>query len=312
MVSVPHERTFAPRTFRPLRLLNTYTGHRSAVYALAPAAEPGTFFSAGSDGTVVRWNCGTPNDGTGIAQLPRPVFSVCHMNYHILAGLDDGAIHVLDLITQREVRNLRLHAKGAFALLPLNANTLLASAGGEGSIGLWHWPAMELARQIPLGSAKVRGLALSNDGQWLAASCNDGFVRILDTIDFNELITLNAHVDGAYGLAFHPTKQVLITGGRDGHMRAWRMHGQWAQVLDVPAHQGSIYSIAFSPDGRYLATASRDKTAKVWDAQSLEPLARLDRAAGGHTHSVNALLWLPDGSLVTAGDDKRIVQWQVP
>ena len=116
MVSVPHERTFAPRTFRPLRLLNTYTGHRSAVYALAPAAEPGTFFSAGSDGTVVRWNCGTPNDGTGIAQLPRPVFSVCHMNYHILAGLDDGAIHVLDLITQREVRNLRLHAKGAFAL----------------------------------------------------------------------------------------------------------------------------------------------------------------------------------------------------
>ncbi|MBK6776707.1 MAG: hypothetical protein IPG74_13030 [Flavobacteriales bacterium] len=130
-----------------MRLLNTYTGHRSAVYALAPAAEPGTFFSAGSDGTVVRWNCGTPNDGTGIAQLPRPVFSVCHMNYHILAGLDDGAIHVLDLITQREVRNLRLHAKGAFALLPLNANTLLASAGGEGSIGLWHWPAMELARR---------------------------------------------------------------------------------------------------------------------------------------------------------------------
>lgn len=312
MVSAPHERTFAPRTFRPLQLLNTYTGHRSAVYALAPAAEPGTFFSTGSDGTVVRWNCSTPNDGIGIAQLPRPVFSMLRLNEHVLTGSDDGAIHVLDLEEQREVRNLRLHAKGVFALLPVNANTLLATAGGEGSIGLWHWPAMELARQIPLSSAKVRGLALSNDGQWLAASCNDGFVRILDTTDFNELITLNAHVDGAYGLAFHLTKQVLITGGRDGHMRAWRMHGQWEQVLDIPAHQGSIYSIAFSADGRYLATASRDKTAKVWDAQSLEPIARLDRATGGHTHSVNVLRWLPDGSLLTAGDDKRIVQWQVP
>ncbi|MFZ1687432.1 MAG: WD40 repeat domain-containing protein [Flavobacteriales bacterium] len=292
--------------------ISVFAGHRSAVYALARLGSADTFLSAGSDGTLVRWDLDLPAVGHGVAQLPRPVFSMLALDGLILAGLDDGAIHALDTAAKSEVRHLRLHAKGVFSSLAVQEGTLIASAGGEGSIGLWRWPAMELLRQIPLGDAKVRGLALSNDGHWLAASCNDGSVRVLDTVYYNELITLNAHVGGSYGVAFHPDKPALLTGGRDGHLRAWRMEGSWGKVLDVPAHQGSIYTIAFSPDGRHVATASRDKTAKVWDATSLEPVARLDRASGGHTHSVNALLWLEDGTLLTASDDKRIVRWTKP
>ena len=296
----------------PMQVIAAFTGHRSAVYALAPDRDAGSFLSAGSDGTIVRWDRDLPTEGQGIAQLPRPIFSMLTVDDRVIAGLDDGAIHVLDTAGKSEVRHLRLHTKGVFGLLSVQQGALIVSAGGEGSIGLWQWPAMELLRQIPLCDAKVRGLALSSDGQWLAASCNDGFVRVLDTTHFNELITLNAHANGAYGIAFHPGKPVLITGGRDGHLRAWRMQGNWEKVLDVPAHQGSIYTIAFSPDGKYIATASRDKTAKVWEAESLEPIARLDRIAGGHTHSVNTLMWLSDGTLLTAGDDKRIVRWAKP
>ncbi|MEO8069079.1 MAG: WD40 repeat domain-containing protein [Flavobacteriales bacterium] len=295
-----------------MRAIASFTGHRSAVYALVQGQEPGTFLSAGSEGAVVRWNCGQPAEGEGVAQLPRPVFSLFLQNNTLLAGSDDGALHVLDTATRREVRDLRLHAKGVFAMTFTQQGNFVASAGGEGAVGLWKWPTMELVRQLPLSEAKVRGLALSPDGNWLAASCNDGMVRVLDTTNYNELITLNAHEGGAYGVAFHPAKPVLLTGGRDGHMRAWRMQGNWDQALDIAAHQGSIYSIAFSPDGRNIATSSRDKTAKVWDASSLKATARLDRVAGGHTHSVNALLWLADGTLLTAGDDKRIVQWAMP
>lgn len=295
-----------------MQSIAAFAGHRSAVYALARDRDAHRFLSAGSDGTVVRWEVGLPTDGLGIAQLPRPVFSMLVVDDRVIAGLDYGAIHVLDTATKSEVRHLRLHGKGVFSLLPIQQGALIASAGGDGSVGLWQWPSLELLRQIPLCDAKVRGLALSSDGHWLAATCNDGFVRVLDTTNFNELITLKAHTDGAYGIAFHPRKPVLLTGGRDGHLRAWRMHGNWEKVLDIPAHQGSIYHIAFSPDGKFIATASRDKTAKVWDAESLEPIARLDRIAGGHTHSVNTLLWLSDGTLLTAGDDKRIVQWTKP
>lgn len=287
-----------------------YTGHRGGVYTVLKETRS-TFLSGGSDGTVVRWHTGSNAEGSAVAQLPRPIFSLARQGDRIVAGLDDGSLHVLDMAARTEARNLSLHSKGVFACAWSGDGARLLSIGGEGSLAIWRWPSMELVRQIPLSEAKLRAAAISTNGHWLAASANDGRVHVLDTADFNELITLDAHAGGAYGLAFHPIKPVLLTGGRDGKLCAWKMDGQWKRVLEVPAHQGSIYGVAFSPDGGRLATASRDKTIKIWDAASLDPLHKLDRTTGGHTHSVNALVWMDDGSLVSAGDDKRVLQWVI-
>ncbi|QQR86524.1 MAG: WD40 repeat domain-containing protein [Flavobacteriales bacterium] len=285
-----------------------HSGHRGGVYAVVKETRS-TFLSAGSDGTVVRWQTGSATEGIAVAQLPRPVFSLAQRDNLMVAGLDDGSVHVLDTATRAETRNLTLHSKGVFACAWTDNGARLLSLGGEGSLAVWHWPTMDLERQILLSEAKLRCAAISTNGHWLAVSANDGRVHVLDTADFNELITLDAHEGGAYGLAFHPTKPVLLTGGRDGKLCAWKMDGQWKRVLEIPAHQGSIYSAMFSPDGSRLATASRDKTIKVWDATSMDPLMKLDRSNGGHTHSVNALVWLSDQWLVSVGDDKRVLQW---
>ena len=286
------------------------SGHRGGVYALMKEAGA-TFLSAGSDGTVVRWQVGSSAEGIAVAHLPRPVFSLAQRGNLVVAGLDDGSVHVLNTGTRTETRNLTLHAKGVFACVFTDNGSRLLSVGGEGSLAIWHWPNMDLVRQILLSETKLRCAVPSPNGHWLAISASDGRVHILDTADFNELITLDAHAGGAYGLAFHPTKPVLLTGGRDGKLCAWKMDGHWTRVLEVAAHQGSIYSVVFSPDGSRLATASRDKTIKVWDAASLEPLMKLDWSNGGHTHSVNALAWLDDRSLVSVGDDKGVLQWSL-
>jgi WD40 repeat protein len=142
-------------------------------------------------------------------------------------------------------------------------------------------------------------------------AAGDGRVRLLDTTDLNEVHTLDAHEGGALCTAFHPYKPALVTGGKDGHLRVWRTDGDLAQLLAIPAHKAAIYRIAFSPEGTHLASAGRDKMAKLWDAGTMAPMARLDRPAGGHQHSVNALMWCGD-ALVTAGDDRTLVAWEVP
>jgi WD40 repeat protein len=71
-------------------------------------------------------------------------------------------------------------------------------------------------------------------------------------------------------------------------------------------HTDWIGRIAWSPDGRFLATPSGDQTVRVWDADTGQPVRRLE----GHTAKVYSVSWSPDGRrLASGGMDKTIRVW---
>lgn len=296
----------------------TFSGHRGPVYALLTGTAPGTFLSGSGDGTVVLWDLAAPDLGRLRLSVDQAVFALGTSPSGLLVvGTESGDLHVADLEQGREVQLLRLHRNGIYrtCLLP---DQRVACAAGDGTLSVWKAAhgKLELLRHIPLCEDKLRDLALSPDGRQLAVACADDRIRILDTELFNELHTLQPVRDdrtaeesalGFTAVAYHPRKPVLVSGGKDGHLRTWWCTRDHTPLLVLPAHKAAIYTLQFSGDGR-LATASRDKTAKVWDARDLAPLQRLDRSSGGHTHSVNACLWLGD-TLLTASDDRRILAW---
>lgn len=302
----------------------TFAGHTGPVYALLPGSVPGTFISGSGDGLVVQWSISAPDQGVVLVNVGQAVFSMCLLAQEglLLIGTEGGGLHVVDLASRKELHHYALHSKGVFSIKVLPQQRV-ACAGGDGTLSVWQLEQggeLRMLRQIPLVEEKLRALCLSPSGEQIAVACQDGSVRMLESDLFNEAYTLNAHplhvsleteasFIGATCMAYHPMKPVLLTGGKDGHLRLWRSDADHALLASLPAHKAAIYRIEFSPAGRYLATSSRDKSAKVWDASSLEPLARLDRNAGGHTHSVNALLWL-DYVLLTASDDRRILRWE--
>lgn len=290
------------------------TGHKGPVYDLAQAGQPGAFLSASGDGSVVRWNLSDPENGITEARVGRAIFSLIRTNTDLLyIGDEDGGLHVVDLATRQEVQLERAHVKGIFAIQELPDGRLVV-AGGDGAISVWTTVGegahgIALQRKIPLTDEKVRSLAVSNDGKFLAVACGDGTVRVLECTDFNEIHTLIGHDKGANCVVWHPGKPVLVSGGKDGHLRLWRTDAKFQQLHAFPAHKDTIYRIAFSPDGSRCATASRDKTAKIWNANSFDLLRKLDRNAGGHGYSVNTVLWMGAQTLVTGSDDKSIIAW---
>ena len=292
-------------TWRPL---TTFSGHRGSVYALHAGDRPGTFLSAGGDGQVVRWRIDQPDHGELIATVDEAIFSLhlLHDRNVLLVGKEGGGLHVLDLAGRREARLIEAHRKGLFAIIPLT-NEQLACSGGDGAITIWETRTMDLLRTIPICEGKVRGMAVSHDGTRLAAACGDGTVRVFDTTDMNEHFTLEAHAEGAQSVAFHPHKPVLISGGKDGHLRFWHAGEGFRTLHAIAAHKAGIYSIAFSSPGHHCATASRDKSTKLWDAASFDLMQRLEPATGP-ARSVNALLWKGD-MLLCAGDDRLITGW---
>lgn len=290
-----------------LRLLHSNQSHSSAVYGLCDHHAEGYFFSCSADRYAVLWYDDPLSQQALAIQMEYAVYAITYLKDHglLIAGLSNGDFHVIDLLQKKEVRHIQHHRHGIYDFAYDRTDHQLIIAGGDGTLSIWSVPDFRLLRSIPLCEQKIRGLALSEDLSMLAIACGDGKVRVTDLIFFNEIGTIDGHEDGATSVAWHPKKPVLVSGGKDAHLKCWNINEQFRQVLSIPAHQFAIYSIVFDIHGKYCFTASRDKTIKVWGAQDFTPLQRIGPGSDGHNHSVNKLL-CKGQKLISCGDDRKV------
>lgn len=282
--------------------LKTYTGHQSAVYALC-ADGTGGFFSASGDGMLVHWPAGK-DDGQLVAKVPGNIFSLSYdaEEKRLMAGSGQGDLFVIADVfgSNPGVRRFLAHSKGLYRFL--NIPEGLLSAGGDGRILRWNHQ-FEITAEINNSTTSTRALCLDKTGNLWAGS-SDFAIRVYDTAGKLQK-TLQGHKQSVFDLCVLPGNQIL-SGGRDATLIMWSETGELQQT--IPAHLLHVHSIELHPEGKWFATGSMDKTMKIWDAHNLELLKVIDNdKLPFHTSSVNCLIWLDETTVLSAGDDRRIV-----
>lgn len=294
-----------------LRLSHTCTGHRAALYALARGRSERQLCSAGGDGWIVAWDLDAPDPGRVVADVGKRVFSLCTLDAgnRLVAGDMDGGLHWIDLDAPARSRDVSHHRKGVFDLLPVGGQ--LFSAGGDGLLTRWDASGMRAVESLQLSAQALRCLAFSAARGELAAGASDGNIYFVDVETLALTKTLSAaHSNSVFTVAWSPDERFLLSGGRDAMLRAWADDQGDKPVSEQPAHWFTLNHLAFSPDGRFFATASRDKTIRLWRTDGFSLVKTLDTIHdGGHIHSVNRLLWLPD-ALISCSDDHTVRIWQ--
>ncbi len=286
----------------------TLAGPKGAILAITFSPDGQLLVSGDANGTVRLWNVATgseirtlierhPDPGRSVYTLDPvggqqmvdvPFYSVSFSSdgQMVAAGGDEGRVVIAETNTGHLIDSFQGHffhnAYREVRSVAFSADSqILASAGDDGTVHLWH---IEDGQLI---------------GRFAASPAN---VRILK-------------------IAFRPGGGTLAVGRHDGTGEVWSVaDGRFISATKRQIEE--VWSVAFSSDGEIFATGGG--SAPKGDLPFLEPrkdtrilVQHLDNSQSaltlkGHTDSVRALAFSPDGQRLASGSaDGTIRLWQV-
>lgn len=280
-----------------------YSGHKNPVYTLE-TAPAGRFFSAGGDQLVVQWNIDDPSLGEAFIQLKHTIYTLKFITNKnlICVGTAEGGIHIFDVNTKEELKYIQFPNDSIFHMEEDEANIYASSVNGK--LICIHKHDLSISFSIQLCNEKIRRFKIDSNHMYIA--CSDSYFYVFD-LESQKIITrIQAHQWAVN--AIYVTKSKIITGGRDAHIRIWDKEN-YTLIKSIPAHHFAIYDIQFHNELNVFTTISRDKSIKIWD-ENFEFLKKINVDDGGHINSVNSMIWIGN-SLISGGDDRRIIRWKV-
>ncbi|MBM3680110.1 MAG: WD40 repeat domain-containing protein [Actinobacteria bacterium] len=185
----------------------------------------------------------------------------------------------------------------------------------------------------------VGSIALSPDGERVAAVGTTGPIAIIAIADGEVITTIDAHASAATTIAWNPRTGFLASGGQDGKVNEWSAEGapRWSTLVQT----AWVEALTWDRQGRNLAAASGRSLAMLdadgatrWsaddDVSTITDLAwhpegnalasiayggiALREATGPNptrrvawTGSGLCLAWSPDGRFIAAGDQDATV-----
>jgi eukaryotic-like serine/threonine-protein kinase len=164
-------------------------------------------------------------------------------------GFDLGLV-VVGMTDYQQTNLSVVDSTMAIAFSP--TNPYLAAANIRGSITVWNSTTnRQIARlHLPTPSPSLIGLAFSADGGRLVAA-NATSIQVWDLSKADEATVMTGHNGAIPCAAFHPSGQLLATGGKDKEVRFWNSFtGQHIASIGLGE---PVQTLAFSSDGRLLA-----------------------------------------------------------
>lgn len=289
------------------------TGHQNPVFALELSQKPGILFSAGNDKGLVEWDLEKQAFIKVMFPVAASVYAVhCPAEFPLMfTGLRSGKVQVFDFIAQKTTAVLAQHTKPIFDIKSVPRKKELLVASEDGVVSVWSLTTLQLVHTIPVSHDTVRSISISPDEKQVAFGCRNGEVQVYNLIDYSHIATLKDHSMAVFTVQYSTDGQHLLSGARDAQIKVWDT-ATLTLKQSIAAHLFAVNHIIFHPTQPYFASASMDKSIKIWGADDFKLYKIISREKGYASHqlSINKLAW-NGNQLLSTGDDKRIIAWDV-
>ena len=279
-------------------LNSEYKLHDAPVYGLAISEN--IAFTASADKTVksIDLSSGIMNPFTVRSEVS-PI-SLWAISPELLAiGYLNGEFYLINPLNRNTLFEYHFTSDSVFTLYSFNTSELYIGLG-SGRLAILDFLRLDWIFIEYVCTDKIRAIAYDTNAHCCYIGAKDGELIAFDVNAYCVNDRWHAHDGGVNSLCFSST-HLLISGGKDGHIRVW--NGQEC-IHSIPAHRGVVYGL--QEIHKRIVSCSRDKSIKVWEMETLKPLQKITF----HRQSVNQLVQQNAHSFVTASDDHRIAHWE--
>ena len=294
-------------------LILTLSGHKSDVTAITFSRDGAHIASGDAGGTVIIWGAksgkpqlellGHSNAIEGLTFSPDGKW--------LITSSDDTTIKVWDAMT-----GSLLHDYHEFTGV---TDTVTFSPDGrffafsDGSIHVSRLDPSDSKQSSTLTTNEILNIpnaieaTFSPDGKQLAGT-NGQQIKVWDSTNGKELLTLVGHTSWVIGIAFSPDGKRLASTSLDGTVKIWSLTPGQETVTVANPLAGYGTRVVYNPIASEFAVNGGDGSVTLWDAK----IGEAHQTLKGHDQEVLNIAFSPDGMRLASGSlDGTMIVWNV-
>ncbi|KAK6163067.1 hypothetical protein DH2020_002908 [Rehmannia glutinosa] len=148
-----------------------------------------------------------------------------------------------------------------------NENWMVTGDDG-GSIKYWQTNMNNVKANKSAHKESVRGLR--TDLKFCSCS-DDTTVKVWDFARCQEERSLSGHGWDVKCVDWHPTKSLLVSGGKDNLVKLWDAKSG-RELCSFHGHKNTVLCVKWNQNGNWVLTASKDQIIKLYDIRAMKEL----------------------------------------
>ena len=281
-------------------LYKVFKGHSGRINSIAFVPGKREFYTAGSDGKVLKWNLDDKANNfeiiyTGVDDRIE-VLAVSPDAGWLACGSDNSTIKMIPLKANQSEFELKGHTGIVKSLVFSYDGNYLYSAGLDGKVLKWDLKAKTYL-DVNTQSVQIKYIDISTDGKQIAGISKTGNVLVWNPDQSDSFFRIETAGREIKVIRFKPNENVLALGDNLGNIELWDLTTR-KLISTTKGHTTSVNDIQFNSINSQMATGSNDKTIKIWNTTDMnQPPINITDNDG----YVVAIEFSPDGKALLAG-----------